>query len=71
MKKKLINSRSFRKVLTLLGFTSTAFVFSACYGPLPQKYMDEVYTDSIQESFNAEDTLSAEIPVTEQTDSIQ
>lgn len=67
MKKKFFNSRAFRQLLSVLGFGSAAFVFSACYGPVPREYQDGVYADSIseilEETLEAVDTLS--------TDSIQ
>ena len=67
MKKKFFNSRTFRQLLSVLGFGSAAFVFSACYGPVPREYQDGVYADSIseilEETLEAADTLS--------TDSIQ
>lgn len=71
MRKILFNSRTVGKVLTLLGFSSSAFLFAACYGALPEKYTEEAYTDSIRAAFNEGDTLSAETPVIEVTDSIQ
>ena len=67
MKKKFFNRRAFRQLLSVLGFGSAAFVFSACYGPVPREYQDGVYADSIseilEETLEAADTLS--------TDSIQ
>lgn len=67
MKKRFFNSRAFRQLLSVLGFGSAAFVFSACYGPVPREYQDGVYADSIseilEETLEAVDTLS--------TDSIQ
>lgn len=67
MKKRFFNSRAFRQLLSVLGFGSAAFVFSACYGPVPREYQDGVYADSIseilEETLEAADTLS--------TDSIQ
>ena len=67
MKKKFFNSRAFRQLLSVLGFGSAAFVFSACYGPVPREYQDGVYTDSISEIL--EETL--EVVDTLSTDSIQ
>ena len=67
MKKKFFNSRTFRQLLSVLGFGSAAFVFSACYGPVPREYQDGAYADSVsnilEETLEAADTLS--------TDSIQ
>lgn len=71
MRIKLFKSRTIKKVLTLLGFTSTAFIFAACYGPLPDKYREDVYADSIQNAFEEEDTLIVEVPTEEVVDSIQ
>ena len=67
MKKKFFNSRAFRQLLSVLGFGSAAFVFSACYGPVPREYQDGVYADSISEIL--EETL--EVVDTLSTDSIQ
>ena len=74
MKKRFFNSRSFRQLLSILGFGSAAFVFSACYGPVPREYQDGAYADSVSEPLSAtlaaEDCLSATLPDTEVTDSI-
>lgn len=74
MKKRFFNSRSFRQLLSVLGFGSAAFVFSACYGPVPREYQDGAYADSVSETLSAtlaaEDSLSATLPDTEVTDSI-
>ena len=67
MKKRFFNSRTFRQLLSVLGFGSAAFVFSACYGPVPREYQDGVYADSISEIL--EETL--EVVDTLSTDSIQ
>ena len=73
MKKRFFNSRAFRKVLGMLGFGSAAFVFSACYGPVPGEYQDGTYADSIQTTLSTtlrgEDSLSVTQNVT--NDSIQ
>ena len=71
MKLKIFKRRAIRKMLTLLGFSSTAFVFAACYGPLPDKYREDAYNDSIHKAFAEEDTMIVEIPTAEITDSIQ
>ena len=68
MKKRFFNSRAFRQLLSVLGFGSAAFVFSACYGPVPREYQDGVYADSISESLEA--TLE-EVSDSLTTDSIQ
>lgn len=66
-----IKSRAIKKVLTLLGFSSTAFIFAACYGPLPDKYRQDAYNDSIRRVFAEEDTMVVELPTEEIADSIQ
>ena len=75
MKKKFFNSRGFRQLLSILGFGSAAFVFSACYGPVPREYQDGAYADSVSATLNAtlvaEDSLSATLPDAEVTDSIE
>jgi len=62
MKKRFFNSRVFRKVFGMLGFGSAAFVFSACYGPVPREYQDGTYADSVRATLNTtlegEDSLS-------------
>ena len=62
MRKRFFNSRAFRKVLGMLGFGSAAFVFSACYGPVPREYQDGTYADSVQTTLSTtlegEDSLS-------------
>ena len=74
MKKRFFNSRTFRQLLSMLGFGSAAFVFSACYGPVPREYQNGAYADSISTTLQATleeaDSLTS-TPDTEQTDSIQ
>lgn len=74
MKKRFFNSRTFRQLLSLLGFGSAAFVFSACYGPVPREYQNGAYADSVSTTLQATleeaDSLTS-TPDTEQTDSIQ
>ena len=41
----------------MLGFSSTAFVFAACYGPIPEKYHNQEYADSVRMALE-EDTLA-------------
>ena len=53
-----IKKQTITKLLTLLGFSSTAFVFAACYGALPNKYSEPEFADSIQYVFEGEDTLT-------------
>ena len=75
MKKKFFNSRTFRQLLSIFGFGSAAFVFSACYGPVPREYQNGAYADSVSTSLQATleeaDSLSTTAPNTEVTDSIQ
>ena len=75
MKKRFFNSRAFRQLLSILGFGSAAFVFSACYGPVPREYQDGAYADSVSTSLQATlegaDSLSTAAPSAEVTDSIQ
>ena len=74
MKKRFFNSRTFRHLLSMLGFGSAAFVFSACYGPVPREYQNGAYADSVSTTLQATleeaDSLTS-TPDTEQTDSIQ
>ena len=58
MKINLFKKRVITKLLTLLGFGATAFVFAACYGTVPNRYMEESYSDSIRAVFEGEDTLT-------------
>ena len=75
MKKRFFNSRAFRQLLSILGFGSAAFVFSACYGHVPREYQDGVYADSVSTSLQATlegaDSLSTAAPNAEVADSIQ
>ena len=72
MKKKFFNSRTFRQLLSILGFGSAAFVFSACYGPVPREYQDGAYADSVRATLEAipegADSLSTAAPNAEVTD---
>ena len=74
MKKRFFNSRTFRQLLSMLGVGSAAFVFSACYGPVPREYQNGAYADSVSTTLQATleeaDSLTS-TPDTEQTDSIQ
>jgi len=58
MKTTIFKKRAITKLLTLLGFGATAFVFAACYGTVPKKYMEQAYSDSIRTVFEGEDTLT-------------
>ena len=60
MKKRFINSRSFRQLLSILGFGSAAFVFSACYGPVPREYQDGAYADSVSENLSSKARITNE-----------
>ena len=48
---KYIKTKFITKMLTLLGFSSVAFVFTACYGTVPYDF-DEEYQDSLSVSFS-------------------
>lgn len=75
MKKRFFKSRGFRQLLSVLGFGSAAFVFSACYGPVPREYQNGAYADSVSATLDAtlaaEDSLAATLPDAQVTDSIQ
>ena len=60
MRINLFKKRAITKMLTLLGFSATAFVFAACYGAVPKRYMEESYSDSIRTVFEGEDTLTVD-----------
>jgi len=61
MKIKIFKKRAITRLLTVLGFSSTAFVFMACYGTVPKKYMEQTYSDSIRTVFEGEDTLTVNV----------
>ena len=75
MKKRFLNSRDVRQLLSILGFGSAAFVFSACYGPVPREYQNGAYADSVSTSLQATlegaDSLSTATPNAEVTYSIK
>ena len=48
---KYIKTKVITRMLTLLGFSSVAFVFTACYGTVPYDF-DEEYQDSLSASFS-------------------
>ena len=58
MKLQFFKKRAIKKMLSMLGFTSSAFVFAACYGPIPEKYQDEEYVDSVRAAFENQDSLT-------------
>ena len=61
MRIKIFKKRAITKLLTLLGFGTTAFVFAACYGTVPNRYMEKSYSDSIRAVFEGEDTLTVNV----------
>ena len=68
MRIRLFKKKAITKMLTLLGFSSAAFVFAACYGTMPAGYHGEAEADSVLTEFNAEaDSLQA----VEATDSVE
>lgn len=54
MKMNLIKTKSITRLLTLLGFTSAALVFTACYGSRPVNY-DEKLADSLSLTVSPEE----------------
>ena len=58
MRISIFKKRVITKLLTFLGFGATAFVFAACYGTVPNRYLEEPYSDSIRAVFEGEDTLT-------------
>lgn len=71
MKIIIFKKRTIKKMLALLGFGSSAFVFAACYGPLPEKYREREYADSIRTVFEKSDSLAVKVPAANMTDSIK
>ena len=61
MKTNIFKKRTITKLLSLLGFGATAFVFAACYGTVPNRYLEEPYSDSIRAVFEGEDTLTVSV----------
>jgi len=51
MKIKKFKLKAINKMLTLLGFSSVAFVFTACYGTKPCDYREEM-ADSLSVAFS-------------------
>lgn len=47
MRMKHLKKQTITKLLSMLGFSSAAIVFTACYGAIPQKYQSKEYTDSV------------------------
>jgi len=62
MKFRNYKNKAITKMLTLLGFSSVAFVFTACYGTMPNDY-DENIADSLSVAFSRGEVV--------QTDSVQ
>lgn len=58
MKLQFFKSRAIKKLLSMLGFTSTAFVFAACYGPIPEDYQKKEYVDNVRAAFENQDSLA-------------
>lgn len=58
-----IKLKAINKMLTLLGFSSVAFVFTACYGTKPCDYREEM-ADSLSVAFR--NAASDSIEVTQQ-----
>lgn len=54
MKINSIKAKGITKLLTLLGFTSAAFVFTACYGARPVNYSEKL-ADSLSLAVNPEE----------------
>ena len=57
---KMFKLKAVNKMLKLLGFSSVAFVFTACYGTKPCDYRDEM-ADSLSVAFSraANDSIAA------------
>lgn len=60
---KMFKLKAINKMLTLLGFSSVAFVFTACYGTKPCDYREEM-ADSLSVAFR--NAASDSIGVTQQ-----
>ena len=61
MRINIFKKRAITKILSMLGFSSAAFIFAACYGAVPKRYMEETYSDSIRAVFDGEDTLTVDV----------
>ena len=58
MGKGIIKKKAINKLLSILGFSSTAFVFAACYAPLPpEDYQEKEYADSVLTAIESLDSL--------------
>ena len=55
-----VKKQAISKLLNMLGFSSAAFVFAACYGTMPKNYQNQEDTDSVMAVFDTEaDSLVA------------
>lgn len=68
MNLRLFKTKAITKMLTLLGFSSVAFVFTACYGTMPAGYQDD-YQDSLSVAFSRAEADS--IAATDSTEATQ
>ena len=69
MKLRILKTKAITKMLTLLGFSSVAFVFTACYGTMPNDYNEE-YQDSLSVAFSRAqaDSIAAAQPAADAAD---
>lgn len=69
MKLRIFKTKAITKMLTLLGFSSVAFVFTACYGTVPYDYNEE-YQDSLSVAFSRAqaDSIAAAQPAADAAD---
>ena len=69
MKLRIFKTKAITKMLTLLGFSSVAFVFTACYGTMPNDYNEE-YQDSLSVAFSRAqaDSIAAAQPAADAAD---
>ena len=69
MKLRFFKAKAITKMLTLLGFSSVAFVFTACYGTMPNDYNDD-YQDSLSVAFSRAqaDSIAADEPAVDVAD---
>ncbi|MBR1409522.1 MAG: hypothetical protein IJ580_00275 [Prevotella sp.] len=67
---KRFKTRAITKMLTLLGFSSAAFVLTACYGTITNDYREEV-ADSLSTAFSrteADSTIEVTQPLPDAAD---
>ena len=69
MKLRFFKAKAITKMLTLLGFSSVAFVFTACYGTMPKDYNDD-YQDSLSVAFSRSqaDSIATDEPAADVAD---